>query len=104
VGSANHGSTLLLLKEKKKVGINEGHHLYLSLSFNISIYTQQSYMEPENDALFSHWEQKKKKKASSRMESAAEEAEIAIAEVVMGQLILVDLVIINLFSNLIFPF
>jgi hypothetical protein len=47
---------------------------------------------------------KKKKIASSRMESAAEEAEIAIAEVVMGQLILVDLVIINLFSNLIFPF
>jgi hypothetical protein len=60
-------------------------------------------MEAENDALFSHWEPKKKK-ASSRMESAAEEAEIAIAEVVMGQLILVDLVIINLFSNLIFPF
>ena len=50
------------VKRKKKVGINEGHHLYLSLSFNISIYTQQSYMEPENDALFSHWEQKKKKK------------------------------------------
>lgn len=46
----------------------------------------------------------KKKKGSSRMEIAAEEAEIAIAEVVMGQLILVDLVIINLFSNLIFPF
>lgn len=61
-------------------------------------------MEAENDALFSHWEQKRKKKASSRMESAAEEAKIAVTEVVMGQIILVDLFIINLFSNLIFPF
>jgi hypothetical protein len=104
VGSANHGSTLLLFKEKE-VGINEGHIIFICLYLSISPFTRRNHTWNLKMMLsFLIGSQKKKKKASSRMESAAEEAEIAIAEVVMGQLILVDLVIINLFSNLIFPF
>ena len=42
VGSANHGSTLLLFKEKE-VGINEGHIIFFCLYLSISPFTRSNH-------------------------------------------------------------